>query len=139
MKNKFIQYIYIIAGWFSLSVGIIGVFLPILPTTPFILLAAFCFSRGSVKYHRWLRQHRYFGKAVRDWETYRGMRIPAKVMATALLSILFSISLIFLGLPGWIKISLLIIALAVLIYIWSLPTPPTKNDSTTILQKNRVA
>ena len=58
----------IACGVLALGVGAIGIFVPLLPTAPFVLLAAFCFSRGSKRLHRWLAEHPRFGRYVRDWE-----------------------------------------------------------------------
>jgi len=97
--------------------GIAGMFLPILPTTPFILLAAFCFSRGSQRLHHWLRNNPHFGKIIRDWEEHRAIRTRAKFMATVLILVLFSYTLIFISITIRIKTVLVIIGLSVLAYL----------------------
>ena len=61
--------LWVIAGSICLLLGVIGIFLPLLPTTPFILLTAICWARGSTKFYDWLVSHRVFGKMVRDWES----------------------------------------------------------------------
>jgi uncharacterized membrane protein YbaN (DUF454 family) len=78
--------IYMIAGWLSLATGIIGIVVPLLPTTPFLLLAAFFFSRGSERLHQWLVQHPRFGPPIRDWNEQGVIRPRAKVLAIALLT-----------------------------------------------------
>lgn len=123
-----LKVVFVICGWLSLSVGIIGIWLPILPTTPFILLAAYCFSRGSLRLHRWLRGNRHFGEIIRDWETHRGLRRSAKIMATVMIVLLFSYTLIFVGVPIYIKILLVVIALFVLTYLWTRPTVRPRSD-----------
>lgn len=75
------------AGSVSLALGIAGVFLPLLPTTPFVLFAAFCFSRGSERVERWMLEHRHFGPMVRDWRERRAVPRRAKQFATVMMAL----------------------------------------------------
>ncbi len=83
---------YNAAGVLAVLLGILGVFLPLLPTTPFLLLASWCFARGSNRLHRWLLSHRVFGEYLRNFEAGRGIPLKAKVVATVMLwgSLLFA-------------------------------------------------
>jgi len=72
--NKIRFYVYILLGTMSLILGIIGIFLPILPTTPFLLLASFCYVRSSKKMNDWLLNHKYLGSYLRDYLEYKGIR-----------------------------------------------------------------
>lgn len=76
---------YNVMGALCVVLGIIGVFLPLLPTTPFLLLASWCFARGSERLHRWLLSHRVFGDYLRNFEAGRGIPLRAKIVATVLL------------------------------------------------------
>ena len=76
---------YNIAGVLALVLGIVGIFLPLLPTTPFLLLASWCFARGSDRLHRWLLSHRVFGEYLRNFEAGRGIPLKAKIVATVML------------------------------------------------------
>lgn len=69
------------AGAVALLFGMLGIVLPLLPTTPFLLLAAFCFSRGSQRLHDWLLDHEYFGPPIRQWRQHRAISRRAKVLA----------------------------------------------------------
>lgn len=65
-----------------LAIGIIGIFLPLLPTTPFLLLTAMCFNASSPKFHQWLLDHKVFGPPILDWQKNRVIRVRSKIMAT---------------------------------------------------------
>ena len=76
---------YNVAGALAVLLGILGIFLPLLPTTPFLLLASWCFARGSTRLHRWLLSHPVFGEYLRNFEAGRGIPLKAKIVATVLL------------------------------------------------------
>ncbi|MGH8855558.1 MAG: YbaN family protein [Telluria sp.] len=76
---------YNMAGALAVLLGILGIFLPLLPTTPFLLLASWCFARGSERLHGWLLSHRVFGEYLRNFEAGRGITLNAKIFATVLL------------------------------------------------------
>lgn len=74
------------AGSVFVALGVIGIFLPLLPTTPFLLLAAACFARSSPAFHHWLVEHRVLGVYVRDWQRDRSVPLKAKVLAVLMMS-----------------------------------------------------
>ena len=76
-----------IAGIVALGLGLVGIFLPLLPTTPFVLLAAACFARGSERFHQWLLANRTFGPMVYEWERHRSLPYRTKVTAIVLMSL----------------------------------------------------
>ncbi len=92
---------YIALGWASFSLGVIGVVLPVLPTTPFMLVAAFAFSKGSPRVRMWLMNHQRFGPPIRDWETRGAISRRAKIMGVGAMVLVFTISLI-MALPVWV-------------------------------------
>lgn len=79
--------LWLAAGGLSLVIGVIGIFLPLLPTTPLVLLAAFCFSRGSERWSRWLETHKTFGPMVRQWRANRAVPLRAKQLAVVMMTI----------------------------------------------------
>ena len=79
------KYLLIAVGCLSLAFGVIGIFLPLLPTTPFLLLAAYCFTRSSNRLYNWLIQHKVFGKYIYNYLTYRAVEPKAKVLALVFL------------------------------------------------------
>ncbi len=119
----------IVAGSISLAVGAIGVFLPILPTTPFLLLAAACYYRSSKRMHRWLLNNKWFGEYIRNYKEGRGLPLKTKIATLALLWITIGVSTVFmlnrllpepLVLP--IQIIMIAVAIAVSVHILKLPT-----------------
>lgn len=109
-------------GTLALLLGILGIFLPLLPTTPFLLLASACYARGSPRLHHWLRHHPAFGKYLRDFEDGRGIPLRGKVLALLMMwtSMVYSIWKVGLVL----KFVLLAIACGVTLYLLRLPTTP---------------
>lgn len=116
-SNACLKPVFIIAGTVFLALGLIGVFLPILPTTPFLLLAAACYGRGSERMYRWLLTNRWFGDYVADYRAGKGIRLRLKILTVSLLwlAIGCSSSLVIPGAIG--KIAVLVIAAAVTTHI----------------------
>ena len=91
--------LYAAAGCLSLLLGVVGIFLPGLPTTPFVLLAAACFAKASPRLHAWLLAHRLFGPMVRDWEAHRSLTPRTKALAVGSMSVMVAVSALW-GLAG---------------------------------------
>lgn len=123
--SQVVRHLYIAGGFCALLLGALGVFLPILPTTPFVLLAAACFARGSENFHRWLMEHHLTGPMIRAWYEHRSM--PAGVKGWAyLLTVLSFGSSIFVVEPLWLKIVLGLLALVLIIVLWRIPVRGTE-------------
>lgn len=116
------NYFYIAVGWCCLGLGFIGILLPLLPTTPFILLAAFCFSRGSITLHQWLLAQKTFGPLIRDWNQYGIIRLRVKWTSAALLVLMMGYPVVFGTLSLLIKTFLVAVGLSVIGFIWSRPS-----------------
>ena len=115
------RWLWLVCGAICLATGLIGVVLPLLPTTPFILLAAYCFSRGSARYERWLLQHQRFGPMVRDWRASRAVPLRAKQFASAMMALSSVIAWWFMPAPvRWIPG---LCCAVVAVWLWRLPTP----------------
>lgn len=110
-------------GLVCLCLGTIGIFLPLLPTTSFLLVAAFAFSRSSPQLHRWLLQHKMFGPLIDDWQTHRAISTKAK-LASAVSMIVIVILSFWLKLPTWIIGTQIIILGLVSFFLWTRPSPP---------------
>lgn len=114
------RYFLIATGWLSIVLGVVGIFLPILPTTPFILLAAWCFARSSERFHQKLRNHPKLGLIVRSWEDGKG--VPRKVRNRVVLLLWFSLisSSLLIG-RIWAAATFLLIGSCVTWYLFHLP------------------
>lgn len=121
-NNPTVRWTFVILGWVSFVLGIIGVVLPVMPTAPFVLLAAWCWARSSRRFHFWLINHKYFGKYVRDWEENHAVPHYAKWLASIMMAL--STALLFYRLPSdmiWIAWVVAIVCIAVAIYLFRLP------------------
>ena len=116
------KYLLITAGTIFVILGVIGIFLPVLPTTPFLLLAAACYFRSSDRFYRWLLNNRILGTYIRNYLEGRGMPMKSKVITLMFLWLTIGLTIIF-GIQNTIvRIILVIIALGVTIHISRLKT-----------------
>ncbi len=116
------SYVWTFCGTVSLLLGIIGVFLPLLPTTPFLLLTAYCWARGSPGLYRWLLQNRWFGAYIRDWREGRGVSLGSKALAIALIALSVGYSALLLQPPLTLKLLHGSLAFLASLYILTRPT-----------------
>ena len=123
-----LRLVVITSGWISLVLGIIGIFLPLLPTTPFVLLSAYCFSKSSSRLHHWLVNQPRLGPMIQNWEQQGSISLNAKVTATILMIGLFSFSLLFFDFSVLLKGALVCTATGVLGFIWTRPIPLSHLD-----------
>ncbi len=110
------------AGNISLSLGIVGVFLPVLPTTPFLLLSAACYVKSSERLYNWLIHHPVLGLYIRSYILYRAITVRAKIISIAALWIVIASSVFFFVSLLWLRILLAVIALGVTVYLVSIKT-----------------
>ena len=83
-------------GFLFLGLGVIGVFLPLLPTTPFLLVSAGCFAKSSDKWHRWLLSNRIFGPIIKDWQDKKCISMSTKIFAISLVVLFGGYSILFM-------------------------------------------
>lgn len=117
-----VRALWVALGVISLVLGVIGIFLPLLPTTPFVLLAAACFARGSRRFHTWLVSHPRFGPTILDWQKHRAIPWRAKVFALSTMWVSMGTTAWFLRARPYASLTLIGIALAVSIWMLRLPT-----------------
>jgi uncharacterized protein len=122
ISNRLIKWLLIFAGSFFLIIGIIGIFLPLLPTTPFLVLAAACYAKSSKRFYNWLINNKWFGSYIKNYRAGKGISLKSKLYTISLLwvTILFSAFIIVKIL--WIKFILIIIAILVTIHVFTIKT-----------------
>lgn len=121
-NSPMVRWTFVTLGWIFFILGIIGILLPVMPTAPFILLAAGCWARSSRRFHFWLINHKYFGKYVRDWEENHAVPRYAKWLASIMMAI--STAMLFYQLPEvnkWMAWVVAIVCSGVAIYLFRLP------------------
>lgn len=117
-----VRWLLWIAGTIALILGIIGVFLPVLPTTPFILLAAACYAKASERFHRRLLAHRSFGPVIREWEEYRSMPLRTKKFAVGLMSLSICVSIWVVSAYPWAQAFLVVVGIGAGTWVWRIPS-----------------
>lgn len=118
--------LFIVLGFIFLGLGILGIFLPLLPTTPFLLLAAWLFAKSSARLYRRLINDKYVGNYIKDFKEYRSIPLKTKIFAISLIWLTMGYSIIFAIKIIWVKIVLLIVAIGVTIHILSFKTKRKK-------------
>lgn len=109
-------------GTLFVGLGIVGIFVPVLPTTPFLLLAAACYARSSPRFYHWLLNNRWFGNYIRNYRQRRGIPLRVKLLTISLLWLTIVISAIFAVQSLVVRIVLVLIAIGVSIHVLSLKT-----------------
>jgi uncharacterized membrane protein YbaN (DUF454 family)/shikimate kinase len=120
--SNLLRIIFLIAGTVSVGLGIVGIFLPLLPTTPFLLLAAVCYARSSQRFYDWLMTNRWFGNYIKNYRERRGITLKIKILAISTLWVTIMISAFWMIKILFVRIILLIIAGAVSWHILSFKT-----------------
>lgn len=120
-RSRVVRAVFLVAGFVFVGLGLIGVFLPVLPTTPFMILAASCFAKSSRRFHLWLMNHPVFGKLLRDWEERRAIPRYAKYLAWTMMGL--SCAMLFYRLPNhlWIAVVTSVICICTMIWMARLP------------------
>ncbi|MCK4885025.1 YbaN family protein [Candidatus Bathyarchaeota archaeon] len=121
-RQKLVRALFFVAGTVSLAIGTIGIVLPILPTTPLLLLALACYCRSSKRMTKWVLTNKYFGSYIRRYKEGKGIPIKTKIIAISTLWITISYSAFFIVNIWIVQLILFVIAIAVSIHILRLPT-----------------
>lgn len=122
------QPFWLVLGILSVAAGAAGVVLPLVPTTPFVLLAAYCFARSSPRLHGWLLNHPRFGPAITDWQRHGSIARNVKITAVLMILATFAGSVLF-GAPAWIIAVQAVVLSAVTLFIVTRPDRPDPADS----------
>ena len=130
MKN----HLWVIAGTVCVGLGMMGIFLPILPTTPFLMLAAFCYGRGSKRFYHWLVNRSRIGGYIRSYREGRGIPLKQKLLTIVLLWLTIGFAVGFVATTWWLKALLLVVAVGVTIHvskikIWQQESPGSTDQA----------
>jgi len=129
VKSDLLRWILISVGWISIAGGVIGIFLPLVPTVPFLLLGAVCFSRSSEKFHGWLVDHKQLGPLLRDFLSGGGIPLRAKIMTIGMVWMSISATTFLVVRVFWVRGLLLAIGTGITLYLLSLPTASPINGA----------
>ena len=120
VANPLLRSFLFALGCLSVALGVLGVFLPLLPTTPFMLLAAACFARSSKRFYCWITSHHKYGPMIADYLAGKGLPVRAKYMAVSLLWLSILVGVFWVDFI-WAKLAMLLTAAGVTAYLWRLP------------------
>ena len=120
MPSNAMRYFLIVSGWLSVTLGVIGIVVPLLPTTPFILLAGGCFAKSSPRFHNWLLNHAFFGPIIKNYQGNQGIPRNVKIRAIIFIWITLSVSIILLSIT-WLRVAIFILGLVLTTMLWRAP------------------
>ena len=131
-----LRWVLLALGWLFVGLGVVGAVLPILPTTPFLLLAAACFARSSERFYLWLLDNRIFGPLIRDWRAHRAMPRNAKRVAIGAIVVFIGSSTVFFLVDPWARAAMVATGVTLVIFLLRIPNredvagddPPPKPD-----------
>lgn len=116
------RYLLLGIGWLFLALGAIGVFLPVVPTVPFLLVTAWAWSKSSVRLHKWLYGNRHYGPYLVDWDKHGVIPVRAKVLAVGMMAIGWVFMTVFVATSFWLPLIVGTVELAISAYILTRPS-----------------
>jgi uncharacterized protein len=120
--SRAMRVLFIVLGFSFVGVGVAGVVLPVLPATPFFLLAAACFARASERFYNWLLNNPAVGPAIQEWRRYRSIRYRTKLFAIGLMTVTLAVSIIFFVPDAYLKAGLAVLGVLLAIGLWRIPS-----------------
>ena len=117
-----VRVLLVTAGTTCVALGVLGLFLPVLPTTPFLLLAAACYARASRRFYNWLLNNRTFGPTIREWRRYRSIAYRTKLTAIVLMSLTLSSSIVFFVRNPYLQAVLALLGVALAVWLYRIPS-----------------
>jgi uncharacterized membrane protein YbaN (DUF454 family) len=127
LESALLRGVLVVCGWFCIVAGVVGLFLPLVPTVPFLLLAVACFARSSERLHRWLVEHNHLGPLIRDYLKGAGIPLRAKIAAICMVWVSIPTSTVLFARANWLKVLLIGTAVAITAYLLFLPTATKEN------------
>jgi uncharacterized membrane protein YbaN (DUF454 family) len=126
--SRFMRSFYLIVGFAALILAVAGAVLPVLPTTPFLLLAAACFARSSKRFHDKLLANRIAGPIIREWTAHRSIRQEVKRWVYVLMALSFGSSILVMP-TLWLQMMLAVLGIVLTFFIWRIPVRDAASDS----------
>jgi len=120
--SPIVRWVLLAVGLVAVALGVVGAFLPVLPTTPFLLVGAACFARASPRLHRRLAESKTFGPTLAEWRRHRAIAWRTKRYALVLMGLSIGVSAIFFVEPWWSKAGLVALGVAVGAWLWNIPS-----------------
>ena len=120
--SALVRHAFLAAGFVFLGLAGLGLVLPVLPATPFVLLAAACFARASARFYNWVLNHRVFGPTVREWRRHRSIPYRVKLWAIALMAVSLGVSIVFFVRPVWLQAALAALGALLAAWLYNLPS-----------------
>jgi len=116
-----LRWVLLALGWVFVALGLAGALLPVLPTTPFILLAAACFARSSERFYAWLLDNRIFGTLIRDWRDHRAIPRRARWLGIGAIAVFLGSSVVFFVTHPWARATLVLVGAALVTFLYRIP------------------
>ena len=121
-RSLVVRVALVLLGSGFVALGVAGIFLPVLPTTPFLLLAAACYARASRRFYNALLNNRWFGPAILEWQQYRSIRYRTKLVAIATMAVTLGISIVFFVSDARLQAGLGMLGIALAVYMYRIPS-----------------
>ena len=137
IRYPILRYFLIFLSWLLVLLGFVGVFVPILPTTPFLLLAAYLYSKSSPRFYNWLMNHRLFGPPLRRWKEHGAVSRKAKILAISCIVLTFTPTILFVVPLLSVKIGLGILGVSVAMFLATRPEGNLSNDQKPLKKKRK--
>jgi uncharacterized membrane protein YbaN (DUF454 family) len=124
-----LRWLLLATGFVFVGLAGLGAALPVLPTVPFLLVAAACFARSSARFYHWLLANRLFGPVIRDWRETRSIPLRAKVSAIGLVVLVGGSSVLFWVANPWVQLGVTVVLLGLIAFLLSIPTSEHRDAS----------
>jgi uncharacterized membrane protein YbaN (DUF454 family) len=117
-----VRAVLVVAGTGCVGLGVLGLFLPLLPTTPFLLVAAACYARASERFYSWLLNNRTFGPTIHEWRRYRSIPYRTKLTAIVMMSLTLSSSIVFFVRNPYLQAALAMLGVTLAVWLYRIPS-----------------
>ena len=126
--SRAVRLVLVVVGTLCVALGVLGIFLPVLPTTPFLLLAAACYARASERFYRWLLANPTLGPTIREWRRHRSIPYRTKVISIVLMSVTMAVSTIFFVRPLWLQVVIAACGVGLAAWMYRIPSRDRPRD-----------